>query len=87
MTGIHLLETGELETDLTRLMPEAMPLVERKRSGERVAIDRTLLDDWRPRIDALFGRLDRARDTSPLPEEPPSVSDVRDWLVAVRRRR
>ena len=87
MTGIHLLETGELETDLTRLMPEAMPLVQRKRTGERVAIDRSLLDEWRPRIDALFVRLDRARDTSPLPEEPTGVSELRDFLVAVRRQR
>ena len=87
MTGIHLLETGELETDLTRLMPDAMPLVERKRSGERVAIDRALLDEWRPRIDVLFERLDRARDASPLPEEPPHVGELRDWLVATRRAR
>lgn len=87
MTGIHLLETGELETDLGRLMPDAMPLVERKRSGERVAIDRALLGEWRPRIDALFLRLDRARDASPLPEEPPNANEMRDWLVAVRRRR
>ncbi|HEX4516749.1 MAG TPA: nucleotidyltransferase domain-containing protein [Polyangiaceae bacterium] len=87
MTGIHLLETGELETDLGRLMPEAAPLIERKRSGERVAIDRGLLDEWRPRIDALFTRLDRARDASPLPEEPQNASEVRDWLVATRRAR
>jgi hypothetical protein len=87
MTGIHLLETGELETDLTRLMPDALPLVERKRSGERVAIDRALLDEWRPRIDALFTRLDRARDASPLPEEPQNASELRDWLVAARRAR
>ncbi len=87
MTGIHLLETGELETDLTRLMPDAMPLVEKKRSAERVAIDRALLDEWRPRIDALFTRLDRARDASPLPEEPRNTSELHDWLVATRRAR
>jgi hypothetical protein len=87
MTGIHLLETGELETDLTRLMPDAMPLIERKRSGERVAIDRALLDEWRPRIDGLFTRLDRARDASPLPEESQNTSELRDWLVATRRAR
>jgi predicted nucleotidyltransferase len=87
MTGIHLLETGELETDLARLMPDATPLIERKRSGERVAIDRALLDEWRPRIDALFVRLDAALLASPLPEEPANASEMRDWLVAVRRRR
>jgi hypothetical protein len=68
-------------------MPDVMPLVERKRSGERVAIDRALLDEWRPRVDALFTRLDRARDTSPLPEEPRNTNELRDWLVATRRAR
>ena len=87
LTGIHLLETGELETDLTRLMPDAAPLIERKRSGERVAVDRALLEEWRPRIDALFARLDGARDASPLPEDPPNTSEMRDWLVAARRAR
>ena len=87
MTGVHLLETGELETDLGALMPDAKPLIERKKGGERVAIDRALLGEWRPRIDALFTRLDRAQGASPLPEEPPNVAEVRDWLVAVRRAR
>src|ERR1700745_2131358 len=47
-TGIHLLRTGELEPDLTRLTErydvDAAALVERKRAGERVAIDKALLD-------------------------------------------
>lgn len=90
LTGIHLLETRELEPDLTRLMgpyglPEAASLVERKRAGERVGLDPTLLEEWRPRIDALFARLDTARATSPLPEEPPNEAEVRAWLLAVRR--
>jgi hypothetical protein len=85
-------EHGELEADLGRLMyrydlAAAEALIERKRAGERVAIDPTLLDAWRPRIDALFARLDRARDASVLPEEPQNVGEVRDWLVAVRRAR
>ncbi len=90
LTGIHLLESGELEADLTRLMgrygiPEASALVVRKRAGERVAVDPNLVDAWRSRIDALFARLDSARDSSPLPEEPPNGDEVRDWLLTVRR--
>jgi len=89
-TGIHLLETGELEADLTRLMGryslgDAATLVERKRAGERVAIDPTLLDAWRPRIDALFAHLDRAREASLLPEAPANEREVREWLIDVRR--
>lgn len=90
LTGVHLLEKHELEPDLTRLMdayglPEARELVERKRAGERVAVDPGLVDAWRSRIDDLFARLDRARAASPLPEEPPNVAEVREWLLNVRR--
>jgi hypothetical protein len=92
LTGIHLLETSELEPDLSRLMdpygvPEAAALIERKRAGERAAIDPALLDVWLPRTDALFARLDTARDRSLLPEEPTNESELRAWLLDVRRSR
>jgi predicted nucleotidyltransferase len=92
LTGIHLLETGQLEPDLTRLMdgyglPEAAALVERKRAGERVGLDPALLEQWRPRVDGLFLRLDQATERSPLPNDPPNEGDVRDWLLSVRRAR
>lgn len=89
-TGIHLLETGELETDLTRLMTrydldEAADLLERKRSGERVGLETTVVLRWTKRVDALFARLDRAHAESMLPEAPPNEDEVRDWLLAIRR--
>lgn len=92
LTGIHLLETARLEPDLTRLMddhglPDAAELVERKRAGERVGLDPALLEQWRPRVDGLFVRLDGAREKSPLPEAPPNEAEVREWLLAVRRAR
>jgi len=92
LTGIHLLQAGELEADLTRLMDEyglgdATRLVEWKRAGERVGLDAALLEPWRPRVDGLFTRLDEARERSPLPEEPVNESEVRAWLLAVRRAR
>jgi predicted nucleotidyltransferase len=90
LTGIHLLETGELEPDLTRVMDryglsDAASLVDRKRAGERVGLDPALLEKWRPRIDGLFTRLDQAREKSALPEEPTNEGEVREWLLAVRR--
>src|SRR5262249_49440156 len=59
LTGIHLLETGELEADLSRLMPaygvsDAAALIERKRAGERIGLDPGLLEAWRPRVDGLL---------------------------------
>lgn len=92
LTGIHLLETRELEPDLTRLMdvyglPEAAALVARKRAGERVGLDPAQLEQWRPRVDAIFQRLDEAREKSPLPDGPSNEPEVREWLLAVRRAR
>jgi uncharacterized protein len=92
LTGIHVLTTGELEADITRLMDryglaDAAALVERKRAGERVALESTQLDAWRPRVEALFTALDAARDGSMLPEEPANEEEVRAWLMTVRRTR
>ncbi len=92
LTGVHLLETVELEPDLTRLMDaygvaDAADLVARKRAGERVGLDPALVEAWRPRVDSLLARLDDAHERSPLPEEPPNVAEVEDWLLAVRRAR
>jgi predicted nucleotidyltransferase len=92
LTGIHLLDTGELEPDLTRSMhayglSEAAELVERKRAGERTAVDPLLLERWRPRVETLFARLDAARERSALPEEPQNQRELLDWLLAVRRAR
>jgi uncharacterized protein len=92
LTGIHLLETGELEPDLTQLTDaygyaDAAELIARKRSGESVSLDPMLLDAWRPRISGLFARLDEARDRSPLPETPANEAEICDWLLTVRRAR
>jgi uncharacterized protein len=92
LTGIHLLETGNLEPDLACLMgdydvADARELIERKRAGERVSLDPRLLEAWRPRVDALFRRLDAARAASPLPEDPPNEDELRAWLLTVRRSR
>ena len=94
LTGIHLLETGELEADLSRVMgrydvPDVVTLIERKRAGERIGLDPALLEEWRPRVLALLSRLDTARDGSVLPEAPPpdAAADLRAWLVEVRRSR
>src|SRR6185295_15364581 len=92
LTGIHVLETGELEPDLTRLMDgygvgDAAEIVERKRAGERVGLDPALVAAWRPRVEQLLARLDEARERSILPEEPRNLAEVEAWLLGVRRAR
>jgi hypothetical protein len=64
-----------------------LALVERKRAGERVALDATTLASWRARVERLLVRLDASRDGSPLPEEPPNDDEVRAWFLEVRRAR
>ncbi len=68
-------------------MGDAAELVERKRAGERVGLDLSLIEAWRPWVDGLLARLDDARERSPLPEEPRNVAEVQAWLLAVRRAR
>jgi hypothetical protein len=73
------------EPDLTRLMSayevaDAAELVARKRAGERVGLDPVLVEAWR-RLDGLLGRLDAAREQSPLPEEPPNVGEVLGFIL------
>ncbi len=91
LTGIHLLRTGEMVTDLTRLvepydLAPARELIEIKRAGERVALDGRLVGDWRPRLDQLFEALELARRDSRLPEEP-DATELDAWLVQHRLRR
>jgi predicted nucleotidyltransferase len=91
-TGIELLSTGEVEPDLTRLMArhgldEAAAIIERKRAGERASLDPDLLATWRPTLDDLLARLDRAEHESPLPALPANEDEVRAWLLGVRRAR
>jgi uncharacterized protein len=94
LTGTHLLSTGVLEADLSRLLDEygqtdARSLIEAKRAGERVAIDVALLDAWRPRLTLVLEGLDGALEKSLLPDEPPlaAVAGLEAWLVEVRRAR
>ena len=61
--------------------------MEKKRAGERVALDDAELARWRPRVEALLARLDTAAAESALPLEPPNEVEAREWLLSVRRER
>jgi hypothetical protein len=92
LTGTHLLLTGELEADVTRLLDaygfaDARELVLAKRAGERTLADPTPLDAWRPRLASALGALDQAFAKSVLPEEPPNAAALEAWLVETRLRR
>jgi predicted nucleotidyltransferase len=91
LTGMHLLRTGDVVTDVTRLAGEygfeqVPALIEIKRGGERVPLDGAAVDEWRPRLDRLFELLDRARGESALPDESSGRTELEDWLVEHRLR-
>ncbi len=89
-TGRHLLETGELETDLTRLAPtyglDVSELCARKRTGERVPLTGGDLAHWRDALGAAVAAVDAAVTRSALPVDAPiaAVADLDAWLRDVR---
>ena len=94
LTGAHLLATGELVTDLSRLaeplgFPAALELIAAKRAGERVPLAPEVWARWRSELDRAFEVLDAARRSSPLPEQATdeAAHGLDRWLIALRRER
>jgi predicted nucleotidyltransferase len=92
LSGIHLLRSGELVTDVRETAREhhvggVERLIERKRAGERTPLPDAERDAWDGTIDALFARLDEERERSPLPEEPRNTAELEAWLIETRRAR
>lgn len=86
-TGIRLLRSGELVTDVNELFAPNDPardLIARKAAGEHTTLDATTLERFEPAIARLFAELDAAHDASALHEEPSRVRDLDDWLIRAR---
>jgi len=91
LTGRHVLQTGELETDLTRLAPRyglsaVAELVEAKKKGEQAELADEVAGRWKAELDQAFAALELAHQSSSLPEDPPNEAELEDWLIAFRRR-
>jgi hypothetical protein len=88
-TGVHLMRTGEVQADLTRLPygPAYLPdLVEAKRAAEHGTLPSGAPDRERLAADvaALTARLEEERDRSPLPERPSAEPALHDLVVRAR---
>jgi predicted nucleotidyltransferase len=89
-TGMHLLRTGELVTDLNVLAaaygPDIADLKVRKLTGERAALSTDELGHWRGILDRAMADLNGAVVTSVLPDEPTaaSIAALEDWLKQTR---
>lgn len=91
LTGTHLLRSGELVTDVTRLAPvygfDLADLLEAKSKAEKQALDDTVFAAAESRMDRAFATLDEALTQTLLPVEPPNMAEVDAWLVETRLRR
>ncbi|MBC6459981.1 nucleotidyltransferase domain-containing protein [Actinomadura sp. HBU206391] len=91
LTGVHLMRTGDVVADLNALAAEYGPaylpeLIEAKRAAEhaRLAADAPDRDRLGADVVALTLRLEDERDSSALPEEPPSAGPLNDLVVRTR---
>jgi hypothetical protein len=88
LTGVHLLRTGQVETDLTVLAPiygfEVGDLIEAKSRAELQTLDAAAWDRAIGRMDAAFQALDEALAHATVPEEPPNEDALEEWLIAQR---
>lgn len=91
LTGIHLVNTGEVEANLVRLNEEfrlsgISELVARKSSGtEQSIIPDADVDAHRREYERLRTELELASERSRLPETPSARAALSDLLVRLRR--
>jgi hypothetical protein len=90
LTGIHLMRTGRVEPNLVTLneefrLPYVPELVQRKLAGpEKGALPETDFAFHEREYQRLRAELERARDTSTLPEAPSARAGLNELLVRLR---
>lgn len=90
LTGIHLMQTGEIEANLVRLNETAKltylnDLIQRKLAGaEKERLTEADLAFYRSEYEKLRGKLQQGFEESKLPEAPLSRAALHDLLVRLR---
>jgi predicted nucleotidyltransferase len=90
LTGIHLMRTGEVESNLVRLnetakLPYIADLIARKTGGSEAGkLDQADLSLHEREFERLRAELDQARVDSKLPERPRATAALNDLLVRIR---
>ena len=90
LTGIHLMQTGEVEANLVRLNVEAKlgsidELIARKLAGpEQSEIGDADVAFHRREYERLVGELEKESATSALPEAPTAREALNDLLIRLR---
>jgi len=89
-TGIHLMRTGEVVSNVTLLNEifnnlDVRDLVDRKRRGtENMRLTPSELAHHLVELRRLVDQLDLAHDQSTLPEEPSTMRELNDFVVRLR---
>jgi len=90
LTGLRLMETGEVEANLPTLLdarplPGVAELIERKRPGaEQELLSPAEVAEHAATLARLTADLERTRDRSTLPEEPSAGAGLDDLLNRLR---
>lgn len=89
LTGIHVLETGEVESNLRNLdehfhLPDIDDLITRK-TAEGAPLAAEEFEAHRQRIEELFARLDSAFEKSALPEQATNFEALNDFVIRIRK--
>lgn len=90
LTGIYVLESGEIEANLRTLNEHYQQLrlgelIERKVSGaEHGALEDHEMAEHQPQLDRLLQRLEAAFEHSSLPDEPSTYQQLDDFVVRAR---
>ena len=90
LTGIHLMQTGEIEINLRHLNEKFQltyipALIAQKVSGtEQTFIAEREQTFYHTEYNRLVQRLENASQSSPLPDSPSAAADLHDWLVNIR---
>jgi predicted nucleotidyltransferase len=90
LTGIHLMQTGEIEANLVKLnevfdIKYIPDLIERKITGKEKAILADAdLDFYRNEYEKLVVQLEDAMEKTSLPEEASAKAELNDLLIRLR---
>ena len=90
LTGIHLMQTGEVEANLVRLnetfkLPYLPELIERKTNGtEKGTVEEADLSFHEQEYQRLQAELEEAFAQSRLPEQPSAAAALNDLLIRIR---
>lgn len=93
LTGIHLMQTGEVEANLLKLneafkLSYLNELIERKLSGsEKVFLEDADVSFHQKEYERLCAELEKAYQKSPLPEKPQGKTALNDLLIRLRMAR